>query len=111
MSGMLFRIHRMKEAPRENFRWAPHTSGTAVVKQKDYDTAGEIESLNAYSAWVELRSSERSIQTGDVLEDAAGQLFIAKYVGFEPAQWWTPEVKQSATSASETSETAAAEKL
>jgi hypothetical protein len=31
---------------------------------------------------------------GDLLETADGQLRVCKYVGFEPAQWVIPELKQ-----------------
>jgi hypothetical protein len=88
---MLFRIHRMKEQARESFRSAAHTSGCAVVKPKDYEPAGEIEGANAYAVWAALRQTDRSLATGDILEDEAGVLRIAKYIGFETAQWWTPE--------------------
>jgi hypothetical protein len=88
---MLFRIHRMKETARDSFRWAAHTSGCAVVKPKDYEPAGEIEAASAYAAWTTLRNAERPLETGDVLEDDAGVLRIAKYIGFETAQWWVPE--------------------
>jgi hypothetical protein len=93
--GMLFRIHRMKESARENFRWAAHTSGCAVVKPKDYEPAGEIESSSAYAAWTALRQTDRPLETGDILEDEAGVLRIAKYIGFETAQWWVPEPRSA----------------
>ena len=88
---MVFRIHRMQEQARENFRWAAHTSGSAVVKPKDYEPAGEIEGSSAYAVWVALRQTDRPIETGDILEDDAGVLRIAKYIGFETARWWVPE--------------------
>lgn len=99
---MLFRIHRMKEAARESFRWAAHTGGLAVVKPKDYELAGEIEGANVYDAWSILRRSDAAFQTGDILEDQtgegeAGQLWVAKYIGFEKAQWWVAEVKTTGT--------------
>ena len=34
-----YRIYRMKEAPRQHFRSAPHVSGAANVKRKDYEEA------------------------------------------------------------------------
>jgi hypothetical protein len=82
-----FRIHRMKEAPRQQFRWAPHVSGSANVKQKDYEPSGEVEAENEYAAWAALRGSERPLMVGDILELADGKLRICKYVGFEEACW------------------------
>lgn len=99
---MLFRIHRMKEAARESFRWAAHTGGLAIVKPKDYEVAGDVESANAYGAWSALRQSATPFETGDMLEDEAGQLWVAKYIGFEKAQWWVAEVKAAATPQTET---------
>ena len=90
---MIFRIHRMKDAPRENFRWAAHTGGVAVVKPKDYDADGEVEGATPYAAWQLLKQSDQPLRAGDLLEDASGTLQIAKYIGFEKAQWWVPEPK------------------
>jgi len=87
----LFRIHRMKDAPRQQFRWAPHVSGIANVKQKDYELSDKVEAENEYAAWAVLRNSERPLGVGDVLETAAGDLRICKYVGFEAARWFVPE--------------------
>ena len=82
----------MKDAPRQQFRWAPHVSGAANVKPKDYEPAGEVEAENEYAAWALLRDSEAPLLVGDLLEptslDApADRLRICKYVGFEAAQW------------------------
>lgn len=88
----VFRIHRMKDAPRQQFRWAPHVSGAASVKPKDYDPADEVEAENEYAAWAALRGSERPLAVGDILETPAGQLRICKYVGFEEARWLIPEL-------------------
>jgi hypothetical protein len=88
---LVFRIHRMKENPRQQFRWAPHVSGVANVKPKDYEAAGEIEAENEYAAWALLRGSETPLMVGDLLELATGQLRICKYVGFEEARWFLPE--------------------
>ena len=88
----VFRIHRMKENPRQQFRWAPHVSGAANVKPKDYEAAGEIEAENEYAAWALLRGSETPLLVGDLLELATGQLRICKYVGFEEARWVLPEL-------------------
>lgn len=87
----VFRIHRMKENPRQQFRWAPHVSGAANVKPKDYEALGDIEAENEYAAWALLRGSETPLRVGDLLELATGQLRICKYVGFEEARWFVPE--------------------
>ncbi len=89
----VFRIHEMKDAPRQQFRWAPHVSGSAAVKPKDYEQRGEVEALNEYDAWRQLRESGAPLSIGDLLETADGQLRICKYVGFEPAHWQLPEPK------------------
>lgn len=88
----------MKEAPKENFRWAAHTAGLAVIKARDYELSGEIEAATLYSAWKALAAEGRALRPGDLLEtlhagDASGELRIAKYIGFEPAQWYVPEPK------------------
>jgi len=88
-----FRIHRMKENPRQQFRWAPHTSGVTGIKPRDFELAGEIEAQGLYDAWMSLRGTDRALDIGDVLESAAGELRICKYVGFEEARWVLPEFK------------------
>lgn len=88
-----FRIHRMKDGPRQNFRWAPHVSGAAQVKPKDYESeVREIEASNEYAAWAMLRESDQALGVGDLLETESGQLRICKYVGFEVASWLVTEV-------------------
>jgi hypothetical protein len=87
----VFRIHRMKDIPRLQFRSAPHVSGAASVKQKDYEPSGEVEAENEYAAWALLRDSETPLLVGDVLEIPAGTLRICKYVGFDEARWFIPE--------------------
>lgn len=82
----------MKDLPRQHFRWAPHVSGVASVKPKDYEPSDEIEADNEYAAWALLRNSERALSVGDILELPAGQLRICKYVGFEEALWIIPEM-------------------
>ena len=54
-----YRIYRMKESPRQHFRSAPHVSGAANVKRRDYDESGQIEAANEYAAWDHMRSTER----------------------------------------------------
>jgi hypothetical protein len=95
---MVFRIYRMKDGPREQFRWAAHTGGPAVVKPKDYEAKGEIEAASPYGAWKALGANGDPLQTGDLLEEiaadgSAGSLHIAKYVGIEKATWLVPEPK------------------
>jgi len=83
----------MKDAPRQNFRWAPHVSGCASVKLKDYEQGGQVEALNEYDAWRVLREASQAFEVGDLLEGEDGKLRICKYVGFEPAEWILPEPK------------------
>lgn len=87
----VFRIHRMKDAPRQQFRWAPHVSGIANVKPKDYEPADTIEAENEYAAWALLRNAEAPLSVGDILETPSGELRICKYVGFEAARWFIPD--------------------
>jgi hypothetical protein len=103
-----YRIHRIKDAPRENFRWAPHTGGLAVVKAKDYDPADEIDAANPYESWKLMREGGHPLLPGDLLElidgsdplpAGIGSLQIVKYIGFEPAQWFVPEPKPALSSA------------
>ena len=89
----LYRVFRMKDAPRQQFRWAPHISGPANAKPKDFEPRGQVEALHEYDAWRILRDEGAPLEVGDVLETEDGQLRIYKYVGFEPAQWVIPEVK------------------
>lgn len=95
-----FRIHRMKDHPRQHFRWAPHLSGVAQLKPRDYEIAGEVEALNFYDAWAILRGSSAALDIGDVLEAESGEVRICKYVGFEEARWAAPEVKSAPEDAS-----------
>lgn len=88
-----YRIHRMKDAPRQQFRFAPHVTGAASVKPKDYQDSGHVEADNEYEAWRLMRESDQPLAVGDLLETEAGELRICKYVGFESAQWIVPEVK------------------
>lgn len=84
----------MKDSPRQQFRWAPHVSGSANTKPKDYEEHGQVEALHEYDAWRILREQGDPLQVGDLLEGEDGQLRICKYVGFEPAHWILPEPKQ-----------------
>ena len=89
----LYKIHRMKEQPRQNFRWGAHTAGAGTAKPKDYEPSGEVEAASAYAAWSQLQETGDSLDVGDILEDATGRLRIFKYVGWEEAEWQLPEVK------------------
>ena len=86
-----YQIHRLKEAPRQQFRWAPHTTGVSTVKPKDYEPGPVMEAASPYALWFELRESENAIAIGDLIETAGGELRILKYIGFEEARWYVPE--------------------
>ena len=95
----------MKDAPRESFRWAAHTSGRAVVKPKDFESDQSIESPNPYAAWKTLLGEGRPLRPGDLLETIAtddfphgtpAEIRIAKYIGFEMAEWFVAETKPAA---------------
>jgi hypothetical protein len=88
-----YRIYRMKESPRQHFRWAPHVSGAANVKRRDYEESGQIEAANDYAAWEQMKSAERPLDVGDLLETDTGDLRICKYIGFEAAAWVLPPVE------------------
>lgn len=93
----LYRIYRMKDSPRQQFRWAPHVTGCASLKPKDYDQGGRIDAIHEYDAWLKLREQGEALQVGDLLETEDLRMSICKYVGFEPAQWVLPEPKQIPT--------------
>jgi hypothetical protein len=88
-----YRIHRMKDSPRQTFRWGAHTAGVAAAKPRDYDLGIVIEAPHPYGAWAALRQTGHPLDVGDILEDEFGSLKIFKYVGFEDARWVLPEVK------------------
>ncbi len=78
----------MKDVPRQNFRSAPHVSGAAQVKPKDYEIeVMHVEAAHEYAAWTALRSADQPISVGDLLEAEGGAMKICKYVGFENAAW------------------------
>jgi hypothetical protein len=91
----LYRIYRMKDAPRHQFRLAPHVSGAVSVKPKDFEQLGQVEGLNDYDAWRAAREAGEPLEVGDLLESDDGHLRICKYVGFEPAEWALPEPKHA----------------
>jgi hypothetical protein len=96
-----YRIHRLKDHLRHQFRYAPHVSGSANVRPRDYETAETLEQIeqhtieapSPYAAFHALRSSERPLEVGDLLESPDGSLRICKFVGFEEAKWVLPEPK------------------
>lgn len=89
----LYRIYRMKEAVRQQFRWAPHTIGVTIAKPRDYELLTSVEAPGVYAVWMSLKDTEAPLQVGDILEAETGELRIYKYVGFEEAQWHVPEIK------------------
>jgi hypothetical protein len=97
-----YQIYRLKEIPRQQFRWTPHTPGVAVVKLKDYEPGPVIHAASPYALWLDVRGSEQAVAVGDVIEvvddsiNQRGQLRIFKYIGFEEAQWYVPEQAPSA---------------
>jgi hypothetical protein len=93
-----YQIHRLKEAQRQQFRWAPHTPGVTIVKLKDYEPGTVVEAASPYALWLALRECEDVIAVGDLIEVAgesiepgSGELRIFKYIGFEEARWYVPE--------------------
>jgi hypothetical protein len=95
-----YQIHRLRDAARQQFRWAPHTSGVTIVKPKDYEKDAVVEAASAYAAWVALRESQKALQVGDLLELEGGEIRIFKYIGFEEARWYVPEPAATADAAS-----------
>ncbi len=88
-----FKIHRLRETAFQQFRWAPHITGSSQVKPRDYSPAGSVEAPTAYAAWTALKDSNEPLRVGDLLEDEQGSLRICKYVGFDEAHWFVPEPK------------------
>lgn len=86
-----YRIHRLKDHLRPSFRFAPHVSGTAHVKPRDYEPGDRIEAASPYAAFFALRDAGTPLDVGDLLEIEGGALRIFKFVGFEEAQWMVPE--------------------
>ena len=89
-----YQIHRLKESQRQQFRWAPHTSGVTVAKPKDYEKGALTEAASPYAVWLALRVTGEQLQVGDLLELENGDLRIYKYIGFEEAHWFVPETVQ-----------------
>ncbi len=68
-----YQIHRLKEAPRQQFRWAPHTPGVTIVKLKDYEPGEVIEAASPYALWLALREADQAIAVGDLIEVPGGR--------------------------------------
>jgi hypothetical protein len=92
-----YRIHRLKDHLRQQFRAAPHVIGTASIKPGHYEPGGEINAPTPYAAFFEMRDAGTPLQVGDLLEAENGTLRICKFVGFEEAHWVIPEVLPGAT--------------
>jgi hypothetical protein len=91
-----YQIHRLKDSHRQQFRWAPHTSGVTIAKPKDYAKGSVVEAASPYAVWLSLRETEQPLQVGDLLEMEGGELRIYKYIGFEEARWFVPETAEAA---------------
>ena len=87
----VYRIHRLKDYQRQQFRSAPHASGVTSVKHRDYREGGAVEAPTVYAAWASLQGSPDALAVGDLLETEDGGLSICKYVGFEEARWFVAE--------------------
>ena len=96
-----YRIHRLRTHLRPSFRSAPHVSGAADVKPRDYEPGAEVEASTPYAAFFAMKESGPALEPGDLLESAAGELRIYKYVGFEEARWVPPEAKPAEQKAEE----------
>jgi hypothetical protein len=92
-----YQVHLLKESNRQQFRWAPHTSGVTIAKPRDYEKGGTFEAASPYAVWLTLRGTERELRVGDLLELESGELRILKYIGFEEARWYVLEPVQPPT--------------
>jgi hypothetical protein len=88
-----YRIHRLKDHLSQQFRFAPHVSGTAHVKPRDYEPGDSVDASSPYAAYFERKETAAPLAPGDLLESENGALHIFKFVGFEEAQWVLPEPK------------------
>lgn len=86
-------IHRLKDHLRQPFRYAPHVSGTASLKPRDYSPGETVEADSPYAAYFDLRETAIPLELGDVLQSESGELRIFKFVGFEEAKWVLPDAK------------------
>lgn len=90
-----YKVFRLKDNLRQQFRWAPHLSGVTAVKPKDYEESFTVAAESPYAAWHTLRGSERELRVGDLVSAGESELRILKYIGFEVAHWIIPEPKHS----------------
>lgn len=93
-----YRIHRLKDHLHQSFRLAPHVSGSANVKPRDYEPGESIDAATPYTAFFALKDTAEPLHPGDLLECEGGALRIYKFVGFDEAQWVLPEAKPEALS-------------
>ena len=91
-----YRVFRLRENLRQQFRWAPHLSGVTALKPKDYEEDLTLDATSPYAAWHELKGSDRELNVGDVLACGELDVRILKYIGFEEARWIVPEQRQVA---------------
>ena len=91
-----YRIHRLKSQLRQPFRFAPHVSGAAIVKPRDYEPGDTVEAASPYAAFFALQETGAPLEVGDLLEAEGGSLRIFKFVGFEEAEWVKPETPPAA---------------
>jgi hypothetical protein len=96
----VYQTHRLRDSIRQQFRWAPHTPGVTVTKTKDYELGLITEGASPYAVWLALRETGQALQVGDLLENEAGELRILKYIGFEEARWYVPELAAPSVSQS-----------
>jgi hypothetical protein len=89
-----YRIHRLKDHLRQQFRFAPHMSGTATLKAKDYAPGDTIDASSPYAAFFQMKDTGTPLEVGDLLESESGSLRVFKYVGFEEAQWLVVEDRE-----------------
>ena len=96
-----YKIHRLKDHLRQYFRHAPHVSGAASVKPRDYTPGETVEARTPYAAYFDLRGTDSPLEPGDLLESESGDLRIFKFVGFEEARWVLPlvEIKPESSTA------------
>jgi hypothetical protein len=92
-----YRIHRLKDHLRASFRSAPHVTGTAEVKPRDYQPGDVVEAATPYAAFFTLRETEARLEVGDLLEAEDASLRICKFVGFEEARWLVAEAAQASS--------------
>ena len=92
----IYRINRLKDHLHQSFRLAPHVSGSANVKPRDYEAGDSIEASSPYAAFFALKETAAPLNPGDLLESEEGVLRIYKFVGFEEAQWVLPDAKPDA---------------